>query len=107
MRFAAVLTEDAERDLDDICRFAATQDSPAAADPILSGLEAACAKPIGLPPRGNVPAELVRLGLADYREIRWKPYRIIYQIAKRRVIVRCIADGRRDLQGLLQRRLFS
>jgi toxin ParE1/3/4 len=43
----------------------------------------------------------------EYREIFFKPYRIIYRIVAERVYVTVIADGRRDMQTLLQRRLFQ
>ena len=40
-----------------------------------------------------------------YREIFFKPYRIIYRVMEDNVYVLVIADGRRDMQTLLQRRL--
>jgi toxin ParE1/3/4 len=43
----------------------------------------------------------------DYRQISFKPYRIIYRIADRHVIVYLIADGRRDMRTLLARRLLG
>lgn len=107
MAFSVALTEDAERDLEDIHRFVTAHDSPDSAEHVLSELETAMAKLADLPDRGNVPKELQSLGISEYREIHWKPYRIIYHIIGRDVIVYCIADGRRDMQSLLQRRLFS
>ena len=107
MAFSVVLTEDAERDLEDIYRFVATHDSPDSAEHVLSELETIITRLADLPDRGNVPKELQSLGISEYREIHWKPYRIIYRIVGREVTVYCIADGRRDMQSLLQRRLFS
>jgi toxin ParE1/3/4 len=49
---------------------------------------------------------LLALGLREYREVFFKPYRIIYRIMAKRVTVLVIADGRRDMQTLLQRRLL-
>jgi len=60
-----------------------------------------------LPERGVYPKELIALGIRDYREIFLKPYRIIYRIAKANVYIYLIADGRRDMQTLLQRRLLG
>jgi toxin ParE1/3/4 len=57
--------------------------------------------------RGSYPRELAALGIHDYREIFFKPYRIIYRISGRFVYIFLIADGRRDMQTLLQRRLLS
>ena len=41
-----------------------------------------------------------------YREVYFKPYRIIYHARGERVIINLIADGRRDMSVLLQRRLI-
>ena len=53
------------------------------------------------------PPELRALGIKQYREIFFKPYRLIYQVLDQRVYVMLIADGRRDMQALLERRLLE
>lgn len=58
------------------------------------------------PERGNYPTELLDIGIREYREIFSRPYRIIYRAMKNNVYVLLIADGRRDMQTLLQRRLL-
>jgi len=47
------------------------------------------------------------VGLREYLEIYFKPYRIIYWVMSDQVYVMVIADGRRDMQTLLQRRLLQ
>jgi toxin ParE1/3/4 len=69
-------------------------------------LEDTCARLESLPERGNVPKELRSVGISEYREIHFKPYRIIYRIFGQKVIVYCAVDGRQDMQSLLQRRLL-
>ena len=59
------------------------------------------------PERGAYPKELVLLGIREYREVFFKPYRIIYRILDKNVYVLLIVDGRRDMQLLLQRRLLE
>ena len=59
------------------------------------------------PDRGTHPKELLALGIREYREVFFKPYRIIYRVMVKNVYVLLIADGRRDMQTLLQRRLLS
>jgi len=51
--------------------------------------------------------ELLSIGVREYREILFKPYRIIYRVIENNVYVLLIADGRRDMQTLLQRRLLA
>ena len=50
--------------------------------------------------------ELSLLGIDNFLELNYKPYRIIYQIIEKVVFVHCIFDGRRDMQKLLQERLI-
>ena len=54
-----------------------------------------------------LPKELLDLGIQEYRELQYDPYRIIYRVLGRNVYVLVIADGRRDMQTLLQRRLLQ
>ena len=58
------------------------------------------------PERGNYPIELLDIGIREYREVFSRPYRIIYRVMENNVYVLLIADGRRDMQTLLQRRLL-
>lgn len=44
--------------------------------------------------------------MEKYREVYFKPYRIIYHVRDERVIVNLVADGRRDMAVLLHRRLI-
>ena len=105
MIYQVYLTQEAEKDLLEIQAFVAPHDSPAKADGLLSRLESTCAELMRLPNRGHVPPELKRIGVETYRELHFKPYRVIYEITGQQVFVHAILDGRRDLQSLLERRL--
>jgi len=59
------------------------------------------------PGRGSYPRELVALGLKAYRQTAFEPYRVIYSVTGSQVIVYLIADGRRDMQSVLARRLLG
>lgn len=59
-----------------------------------------------LPDRGSQPRELGALGITEFRQVFFKPYRMIYRVVERRIVIYLIADGRRDLQELLSRRLL-
>jgi toxin ParE1/3/4 len=106
MHFAVLLSAAAERDLEDIYRYIAANDSAANADRVLAGIEAACSRLATLPHGGNVPKELSLLGITEYREVHFKPYRVIYRAMGATVVIYCVLDGRRDMQSLLQRRLL-
>ena len=106
-RFEVLLTQDAERDLDDIHSYVATYDSPENADRVLDRLVEVAEGLAANPERGSVPKELQSLGIKDYRQAFFKPYRMIYRVVNERVVVYLIADGRRDMQTLLARRLLG
>jgi toxin ParE1/3/4 len=107
MAFKVRLTKCAETDLLAIYEWISENDDVACADHVLDHLEAACLQLETMPERGHVPAELERIQVMDYREVHWKPYRIIYQISGKDVHVLAVLDGRRDLEDLLMRRLLS
>jgi toxin ParE1/3/4 len=107
MAFAVLLTRDAEADLAEIVDYVAAQDGPRRAEHVLARIEQALAALAETPQRGAHPPELLALGIREYREVLCKPYRIVYRVLGRRVLALLIADGRRDLQALLQRRLLG
>jgi toxin ParE1/3/4 len=81
--------------------------SPAeTAERVLAEIEHACLGLEELPERGNIPKELVAIGISEYRELHHKPWRLIYRIIDADVIVYCMVDGRRDMQSFLERRLL-
>jgi len=96
---------EAEQDLREIIHYIAHHDSPDQALYVLERIERTCEQLKQFPERGHIPLELRDLGLGQYREVFFKPYRIIYQIIDKEVYVHSILDGRRDLQTLLQHRL--
>lgn len=106
MKYTVRLVADAESDLLDIYRYVALNDSVEKADRLLDNLEQTIKKLETMPMRGHNPPELERIGVLEYRETFFKPYRIIYQVVKSSVYVYCVLDGRRDLQDLLQQRLL-
>ena len=107
MPFLVQLTKDAARDLEEICDYIDRHDAPDRADHVLEQIEKAFHSLYEHPHRGNSPKELLDIGLREYREIFFKPYRIIYRVMGDNVYVLVIADGRRDMQALLQRRLLQ
>jgi toxin ParE1/3/4 len=107
MPFAVLLTNDAVRDLEELYDYIALHDAPQKADYVLEQVEKAFSTLSEFPERGAYPKELVSLGIREYREIFFKPYRIIYRVIDKNVYVLLIVDGRRDMQTLLQRRLLD
>jgi toxin ParE1/3/4 len=102
-----LLTEGAEQDLEAIYDYIAAFDSSANADYVLDRLLETADSLANFPERGSYPKELLALGIKDYRQTFFKPYRVIYRVIAQRVFIYLIADGRRDMQSLLARRLLG
>ena len=106
MPFQVLLTRSAASDLDEICDHLGRHRGLERVDRLLNQLEQALGALADLPHRGSYPPELASLGIRDYRQILVGSYRAIYQVMDDSVYVLLIADGRRDMQTLLQRRLL-
>lgn len=107
MPIPVFLTVDATRDLEEIYDYIDRHDVPGKADYVLDRIEKTFTDLSELPERGAHPKELLALGIRKYREVFFKPYRIIYRIRDDIVYVLLIADGRRDMDTLLQSRLLQ
>lgn len=104
--YEVFLTEDAEADLAEITDHVERHDSRERADYVFDCIKDAILKLETLPGRGRVVPELRDVGVLEYREVFFKPYRILYLVSQKRVYVHCIFDGRRDVEHVLSRRFL-
>lgn len=94
----------AQRDLLAIIDYLAERDPDAAAS-TLDKLERRAAALRRTPKRGRVIPELERLQLREYRELIVAPYRLVYRVSGKRVLVLGVLDSRRNLEDLLLDRI--
>lgn len=106
-RFDVRLTSGAERDLAAIYAYLVAHAGAAVADTLLDEVTAQIETLEHFPERGAIPKELQALGMTDFRQTLCGPYRLIYRVLDTVVFVIVIADGRRDMGALLQRRLLT
>ena len=106
-RFAVELTRGAEDDLEAIHPWLGQNRSPADAEALLDAFLDKIATLERYPLRGSVPKELDALGIREFRQVLLEPYRLIYRVAGSKAFILLIADGRRDMQALLERRLLG
>jgi len=106
-KFQVLLTQGAEQDLESIYDYIAEFDCVANANHVLDQLQEVVESLSMHPERGNYPKELATLGIKEYRQTAVKPYRVIYRISGNQVVIHLIADGRRDMQSVLTRRLLG
>lgn len=96
-RYEALLTQGVEQDLESIHDYIAEFDCVANANYVLDQLMKAVEALVKYPEKGSDPEELVALGIKEYRQTTFKPYRVIY----------LVVDGCRDMQSLLACRLLG
>ncbi len=106
-KFEVLLTEGAEQDLEAIHDYISKFDCVANANYVLDELVGVVESLSKFPERGSYPKELVGLGIKEYRQTFFKSYRVIYRVTGNHVIIYLIADGRRDMQSVLERRLLG
>ena len=105
--YEVLLTQGAEQDLEALFDHVAEYDSVANAHRLLDNLMDVAQSLSKLPERGSRPKELLAVGIQDYRQVFFIPYRLIYRLHGKQVVVYLIADGRRDMPALLARRLLG
>lgn len=105
--FENLLTRGAEQDLESIYDYVADFDGVDNANHVLNALMEVVVSLSKVPERGSFPKELIGLGIKEYRQTFFKPYRVIYRVTGSQVIIYLIADGRREMQSVLARRLLG
>jgi toxin ParE1/3/4 len=105
--YQVLLTGGAEQDLESIHDYIVEHDSIFSANYVLDEVMKIAESLAKFPERGSYPKELLDVGIIEYRQIAFKPYRLIYRVVNKDVVVYVIVDERRDLQSLLERRLLN
>jgi toxin ParE1/3/4 len=100
------ISKKARADLAAICLYLAENHSDDLADRWLADFLERIDSLERFPERG-IPKELDALGTRRYRQLLLNPYRIFYRVTGDAVTITLIADGRRDIASLLQKRLLG
>jgi toxin ParE1/3/4 len=102
-----LLTGGTEQDLESIHDYIAEHDSISRANYVLDEVMKIAESLAKFPERGSYPKELLDVGIKEFRQLAFKPYRLIYRVVSNDVAIYVIVDERRDLQSLLERRLLN
>jgi addiction module RelE/StbE family toxin len=102
--FEVLWSEMAIRDLEQIVDFIA-EEAPLAAERVFEQIADRARTLASLPWRGRVVPELARFETTTIRELVVPPYRLVYQIRGKSVLVSGVFDGRRSLEEVLLARL--
>lgn len=95
--------------MDDIVSIASyiARDSTINAEKAMERLERRIATLTTMPERGRVVPELQWHGITSVREVFEKPWRILYQLRAKQVVIVAVYDGRRHLNDVLLERFLS
>lgn len=107
MRYDVLIGAGAERDLEAIYDYIVLNDGVAHAGRVLDKLMRVVESLQSHPQRGSHPRELAGSGYSQYRQVVLKPWRMVYRVIDKQVVIYLVADGRRDMQSLLAERLLG
>lgn len=105
--YSVIITKKSAKDMQDIHNYIFDYDSPEKACYVTDEIEKVIRSLATFPERGSYPPEMLKHDRKEFREVYFKPYRIIYMIEERKVAVHMVVDGRRDLQKIIVRRLLG
>ena len=106
MKSRIFILQEAEDDIFELYKYILENDSKESAIYVYEQLREKINSLEEYPDRGHCPPELERIDVTGFLEIHFKPYRIIYEIDGRQVFIHAVLDGRREIQSLLERRMF-
>ena len=105
-KYDVVWSKIAENDLKNIVEYIA-DDSPPNALKILKRIKQKALSLYTFPERGRIVPELRDQGIHQYRELVIFPWRILYRISKKSVLVLSVLDSRRNIEDILLIRLTN
>jgi toxin ParE1/3/4 len=100
-KFRIRWSEAALQDVESILDYIAAHGGPVAADHVCELIVRRAEKLVLSPERGRVVPEIREIGIADYRELIEKPYRICFRVHGHDIVIVSVLDGRRDLARIL------
>ena len=105
-KYKVIWGDVAENDLICIIEYIADENIGAARK-ILKKIKDKASSLFHFPEKGRVVPELLEQGIAKYHELIVAPWRIIYKIEKKQVMVFSVLDARRNVEDILLRRLIE
>jgi addiction module RelE/StbE family toxin len=105
-KYNVVWSNIAENDLKNIVEYIA-DDSPPNALKILQRINQKASSLYTFPERGRIVPELRDQGILQYRELVISPWRILYRISEKSVVVISVLDSRRDIEDILIKKAYK
>ena len=105
-KYDVVWSNIAENDLKNIVEYIA-DDSPPNALKIFKRIKQNAVSLYTFPERGRIVPELRDQGILNYRELVISPWRILYRISEKSVLVLSVLDSRRNIEDILLKRFTN
>lgn len=106
MSFSVVFLKSAEQDIKELNHYVTRRFGIETWQSTLNSLKESIHTLQTHPQAGKVPDELRAINPGQYRQIISGMNRIIYEIRQETIYIHIVCDNRRDLQGLLNRRMM-
>lgn len=106
VKFKVVWSTSAYQDLADIIEYIA-EDSPSDARKILSKIKKSVSDLYLIPQSGRLVPELQDQGIILYRELVIAPWRVMYRISDKTVLVLSVIDSRQNVEDILLKKLIK
>ena len=105
-QFEVLWADVAENDLIGIIA-SITKADPATAKTVLRKIRDRVQSLYSFPEKGRIVPELFEQGIAEYHELVVMPWRVIYKIVNKTVLVLSVIDSRRNVEDILLRRMID
>ena len=105
-KYDVVWSNVAENDLRNIVEYIA-DDSPPDALKVFKRIKQKASSLYTLPERGRIVPELRDQGILQYQELVIPPWRILYRVSEKSVLVLSVLDSRRNIEDILLKRLTN
>jgi len=106
IKFKVIWSASAYQDLANIIQYIA-EDSPSNAKKILTEIKKKVSDLYHSPQRGRLTPELQDQGILLYRELIIPPWRVIYRISEKMVLVFAVIDSRQNVEDILLKKLTN
>lgn len=106
MTFSVVFLKSAEHDLKELKHYIVRRFGGETWQATLAQLKASIQTLQAHPQAGKVPEELRTMNPGQYRQIISGTNRVIYEIRQETIYIHIVCYNRRDMQGLLSRRMM-
>ena len=104
-KYKVYWSKEAVIDLEEIVDYV-SKDRISAAKNIYETIKKRCSRLDTYPETYRKVPELQEIGIQNYREIIFPPYRIVYKLTETSIYIIAVLDGRRDFETFILNRLL-